>query len=188
MPKEGKIFVISAPSGAGKSTICNRVLKELENISFSVSMTTRKPRSGEIDGVHYKFADVETFQKTIKENGFLEWAQVHNNYYGTPLSLVEEKTSKGIDIILDIDVQGGMLVKERAPHAILIFIAPPSMEELEKRLRGRGTDAAEVIDVRLKNAANEMSYKDKYDRQVINDNLETAISDLKKIILEYREK
>ncbi len=188
MLKEGKIFVISAPSGAGKSTICNRVLKEIDKISFSVSMTTRKPRTGEVDGVDYKFVDVDTFKKTIEANGFLEWAQVHNNYYGTPLSLVEEKTKQGIDIILDIDVQGGMQVKNRAPHSILIFIAPPSMEELERRLRGRGTDSTEVIDVRLKNAENEMSYKEKYEHIIINNALEKAINDLKQLIQTFREK
>ncbi|HON56184.1 MAG TPA: guanylate kinase, partial [bacterium] len=123
----GKVFVISAPSGAGKSTICKRVLSELDNIAFSVSMTTRKPRPGETDGVEYKFIDEQTFKKLISEGEFLEWAKVHNNFYGTPLSLVREKINQGQDIILDIDVQGGMQVKERLPESILVFIAPPSM-------------------------------------------------------------
>ncbi|HPG31318.1 MAG TPA: guanylate kinase [bacterium] len=187
MGLKGNLLVISAPSGAGKSTICKRVLAELENISFSVSMTTRKPRTGEIDGADYKFTDVDTFKKTIEENGFLEWAQVHNNYYGTPISLVKEKTDSGTDIILDIDVQGGMQVKKRAPESILIFIAPPSMEELERRLKGRQTDTEEVINLRLKNARSEMEYKDKYDYLIVNDNLEKAVEDLKKIILAARK-
>ncbi|MBP7653655.1 guanylate kinase [Candidatus Dependentiae bacterium] len=184
---KGNLFVISAPSGAGKSTICKKVLADLEKISFSVSMTTRKPRQGEVDGVDYKFVEVDEFKKTIEKNGFLEWAQVHNNYYGTPISLVREKTDNGIDIILDIDVQGGMQVKERAPESILIFIAPPSMEELERRLKGRQTDSEEVINVRLKNAYKEMEYKDKYDFLIINDNLEQAVEELKNIIIGSRK-
>jgi len=185
--KKGNIFVVSAPSGAGKSTICNRVLKELDNISFSVSMTTRQPRKGEKDGVDYKFISIEEFKKLIEKNEFLEYAQVHNNFYGTPISLVREKTEQGIDIILDIDVQGGMQVKKRIPECILIFIAPPSMTELEHRLRSRGTDSSEVIEVRLKNAAKELEYKDKYQYVIINDNLEQSVADFKKIILEHRK-
>jgi guanylate kinase len=186
MDKKGKIFVISAPSGAGKSTIIKRILKDLKNLKFSVSMTTRSPRPGEIDGVDYRFVNKDYFKKLIDNNELLEWAEVHNNYYGTPKKPVIEFAEQGYDVLLDIDVQGAMQVKPKLQESILIFIVPPSLEELEKRLRGRKTDNDEVIRIRLKNAEKELQYKHKYNHIIVNDELENAVSELKKVILSYK--
>jgi len=185
--KKGRLFVVSGPSGAGKSTVTKLVRKELD-IPLAISATTRKPRVGEINKVDYYFFNQEEFEKKIEENGFLEYANVHGNYYGTLKSEVEEKLEFGENVILEIDVQGGEQIKERFPEACLVFFKAPNEIELESRLRGRNTDSEDVIQIRLKNALKELEYEKKYDIVIINNTVEQAILDLKKVILEDGKK
>ena len=149
MNNKGTLFVITGPSGAGKGTVLKQVMQSLDQLYFSVSATTRAPREGEVDGVHYHFLTKERFEELIANDRFLEYARYAENYYGTPLDPVEEHLEQGHDVILEIELQGALQVKKRLPKAVLVFIAPPSFEELESRLRGRGTEAEEVILKRL---------------------------------------
>ncbi len=181
--KNGILVVISGPSGAGKGTIVGRILKELDNIGFSTSMTTRNPREGEVDGQDYFFVTEEEFKKAIEEDAFVEYANVHGNYYGTPKSEVASRLGRGMNVLLDIDVQGAMNVKKQMPEGVFIFISPPSMEELRARLEGRGKDSTEDIERRLKNAEGEMKLIDEYDYHVVNDDLDTAVKKVKEIII-----
>ena len=174
----GSLYVISGPSGAGKGTLVNRVLENCPDIVLSISATTRAPREGEVDGVHYHFMSVDEFEDTIEKDGFIEWAQVHSNYYGTPLAPIEEHLAAGDTVILEIDVQGAFQVLEKLPQAKLVFIVPPSIEELERRLRGRGTETEEVIAQRLANATGEMDASKEYDYVIVNDDLERATKEL----------
>ena len=180
--RRGNLIVISAPSGAGKTTIVKRILKEDEYVSFSISYTTRKMRDGEVDGKDYFFVDEETFKNMIDEDEFLEWAKVYGNYYGTSKTFVNKILEGGKDVLLDIDVQGARQVKEKDKDATLIFIIPPSFRELERRLRGRGTDSREVIEKRLKIAKSEIMEYKIYDFLVINDMLDEAVLNVRKII------
>ena len=179
--KQGKLYVISGPSGTGKGTICHELLKDMYN-DFSVSMTTRAPREGEVEGKHYFFVSKEEFQENIDKGNFLEYANVYGNMYGTPKDAVLKRLERGHNIILDIDVQGGLQVKSSMPEAILIFILPPSMEELRKRLVGRQTDEASVIEKRLGKALGEIRLIGEYDYYIVNDDLETAIKQAKGIL------
>ena len=182
--KVGKIIVIVAPSGTGKSTIMSFIHKSFPEIQESISCTTRSPREGEIDGKHYFFLDVQNFKEKIKGNEFLEWAQVHSNYYGTTKTFVDEQISKGIDLIFDIDVQGADSFKDHFQgKENIIFIEPPSVDSLKERLTGRGTDSAEIINERLSNAVKELDKKNDYDFLMVNDDLAQAEVDIKKIIL-----
>ncbi|MCK5145461.1 guanylate kinase [bacterium] len=176
------LFVISAPSGGGKSTIINSLLREYPELCYSISLTTRPPRGDEQHGREYYFTDTESFQKKIEEGAFLEWALVHGCYYGTLRESIFLELKKGRSIILDIDVQGGLQIKEKMPEAVLIFIKPPSLEVLEKRLRSRKTDSNEVIKMRLKNAIKEIAVADKYNFCIINDLLDVAVLKIKQII------
>ena len=178
----GKLFILSGPSGAGKGTICKRLLEETE-LEFSISMTTRAPREGEIHGQHYYFVDEEEFVRRIEADGFLEHAQVYGRRYGTPKEPVIEKLEKGIDVILEIDIQGALKVKENYPDGVFIFILPPSMAELRKRLTGRGTETAEAIEMRLGETLKELSFIEKYDYCVVNGELEEAVARVKSIVI-----
>lgn len=177
----GKLYVVSGPSGAGKSTVCKEVRKIL-GINLSISATSRNPREGEKNGVEYYFLTVKEFEEKIKNNEFLEYAKVHGNYYGTLKSEVEKRLQNGEKIILEIDVQGGIQIKEKFPDAQLIFFKTPTEEDLEKRLRGRQTDSEETIALRLKNSLKELEYEGKYEFVVINEEIEQACRDLIDII------
>lgn len=178
----GKLFIISGPSGAGKGTICKRLIEETK-VEISVSMTTRKPRPGEVDGLSYYFTDKDDFQDAISKGGFLEYAEVYGNYYGTPKERVVEKLSRGIDVVLEIDIQGALKVKEAYPEGIFIFILPPSMTELRKRITGRGSETEEAINLRLSQTLKEISYIDKYDYCVVNGDLEEAVARVSAIVV-----
>lgn len=178
----GKLFIISGPSGAGKGTICKRLIDETK-VEISVSMTTRQPRAGEVDGKSYYFTTKEEFLKNVEADGFLEWAEVYGNYYGTPKAKVDEKLAAGIDVVLEIDIQGALNVKEAYPEGIFIFILPPSMAELRKRITGRGSETEESLKLRLSQTLKEVSYIDKYDYCVVNGELEEAVTRVKSIVI-----
>ena len=180
--KKGRLFIISAPSGTGKSTVVNHLLENIPGLIYSISYTTRPPRAGEQDGVNYRFVDKMTFQKLMGDGFFAEWADVHGALYGTPRMELEDAVAAGKNVVLDIDVHGGMALKKRYPDAVTIFLAPPSFEELKKRLAGRRTDSEAVVAKRLENAKKEMEYKDKYDFCVINDKLGRACSEIASLI------
>ena len=184
----GKLFVLSGPSGAGKVTICKKLLEETEKLELSVSMTTRSPRPGEVEGISYFFTEKEKFEEHIRCGNLLEHAQVYGNYYGTPKAPVLEKLAAGIDVILEIDMQGALKVKESYPDGVFIFILPPSMSELRKRLTGRGTETAEAIELRLGETLKELSYIEKYDYCVVNGVLEEAVARVKAIVVAEHSK
>ena len=177
----GKLFILSGPSGAGKGTIC-KALRAETDLELSVSMTTRNPRAGETDGESYYFVSKDEFLRKIEASGFLEYAEVYGNFYGTPKQPVIDKLSAGTDVILEIDMQGALKVKENYPDGVFIFILPPSMSELRKRLTGRGTETAEAIEMRLGETLKELSYIDKYDYCVVNGQLEEAVARVKAIV------
>lgn len=171
----GTLIIVSAPSGTGKTTVLKRVMEEVENLSFSVSHTTRPPRKEEQEGRDYFFVDRDTFQEMIRDGAFLEWASVHGNYYGTAMAPLLEKQDWGYDIVLDIDVQGAAIIREqRKLPALHIFIAPPNIADLEKRLRGRATEDEQTIRTRLQNGAEELKQSNLYDYVVVNDTVEHA--------------
>lgn len=182
----GELFIVSAPSGAGKTTILKRVLQDLDNLMFSVSHTTRPPRPGEVDGVDYHFVDYEVFHSLVRENAFLEWTTVHNHYYGTSRKVVEDALAQGIDVILDIDVQGARALRKNYEKGVYVFIVPPGLDELERRLMRRGTETGEAIEIRLRNAREEIRALDEYDYIIVNDILDQATRSLEAVILSQR--
>lgn len=182
MSKKGKLFIVSGPSGSGKSTVLGEVFKRRDRLYFSVSATTRGPRPGERDGVEYYFIDQSRFDEMVENDEFLEHARYAKCSYGTPRKPVEEKLNAGIDVILDIEVQGAGQVKARMPEAVSVFIAPPSLEELERRLRSRGTETEERIALRLETAKSELREAEKYDHVVVNDDYVRAAGELLDII------
>lgn len=178
----GNLFVISGPSGAGKGTLLSKVIERIPDAWVSVSATTRNPRPGEEEGVHYYFLDKDHFLELVNHDDFLEWAKVHDNYYGTLKESVLEHMKAGEQVILEIDVQGALQVRNVIPEAHLVFIEPPSLEELERRLRSRGTESDDVISSRMKTAEVELAQKMEYDIQVVNDDLEQAVNELTAVI------
>ena len=182
--KRGTLLVLSGPSGTGKGTVCGVVRDHLgDAVRYSISATTRKPRTGEEHGREYFFFSKEEFEALRDQNGFLEWAQVYDNYYDTPRAFVEEVLASGKDCILEIDPQGALQVREATDEAVLVFIAPPSLEELRNRLTGRGTESAQEVEKRLSCAESELGYRDKYDYIIINDDVETAAAKMEAILL-----
>ncbi|MBQ2014382.1 MAG: guanylate kinase [Peptococcaceae bacterium] len=182
--KRGTLVVLSGPSGTGKGTVCGVVRNHLgDAVRYSISATTRKPRTGEEHGREYFFFSKEEFEALRDQNGFLEWAQVYDNYYGTPRAFVEEVLASGKDCILEIDPQGALQVRKATDEAVLVFIAPPSLEELRNRLTGRGTESAEEVEKRLSCAESELAYRDKYDYIIVNDDVETAAAKMEAILL-----
>lgn len=183
MFNKGLLIVVSGPSGAGKGTICSAYLERNPHAVLSVSVTTRKPRVGEKEGVNYFFRDKETFLKMVENGEFLEYAEVYGNYYGTPKKFVEEKLADGRDVILEIDIQGALQIKERFPEAVFVFIIPPSMEELKRRIVKRGTEDAETIYRRFQSAYEELNYISRYNYVIINDTVDSAVAKLEAIVL-----
>jgi guanylate kinase len=183
----GLLLILSAPSGAGKTTLAHRLLKELPGAIFSISITTRRPRGKEQDGVDYHFVDVATFQEKIDRGEFVEWAEVHGHFYGSPQSVVEEARARRGVAIFDIDVQGGQAIKRKHPDAVLVFVLPPSMEELERRLRDRKTDADETIRRRMLAARSEIERGiASYDYIIVNDDIERAYQELRSVVVAER--
>lgn len=182
MNKQGTLLVISGPSGAGKGTLIQTLLHH-PDVMLSVSATTRAPRPGESEGVHYFYVSPKKFEQMIAENAFLEYAHVFGTtYYGTPRAFVEKKLLEGIDVILDIDVQGAMNIKKAMPSAVLVFILPPSYQVLRQRLTDRGTETQEQIERRLQTAQNEIQYIDQYDYCILNDTVQTAAQQLENVL------
>jgi guanylate kinase len=183
MVKQGLLIVISGPSGAGKGTLSKILLEKMPKIHYSISATTRNIREGEIEGKNYYYITKEKFKEMINQDEFLEWAKVYDNYYGTPKRKIEEKLNKGLDVLLEIDIQGALQIKEKFPKGVFIFIIPPSIDELKKRIVERGTDSLEVIDKRMRNVQNELNFISEYDYLVVNDVIEKAYEKLKSIII-----
>ena len=182
MTKKGLLLVVSGPSGVGKGTICKEYLGKYDDCALSVSATTRSPRDGEVDGVSYFFLSHDEFRKKIDEGGFLEHAVFCDNYYGTPKDAVMEKLEEGKNVILEIEVQGALQVRSHYPEAVFVFVIPPSVEILEERLRGRGTETDEVIKQRLERAKAEFKYIDKYNYILVNDTVSEAVCRLHSIV------
>ena len=181
MEKCGRLFVVAGSSGVGKGTILKRFFEKNPQVKFSVSCTTRSPRPGEVGGVNYFFVTKEEFEVAINNDEFLEWAQFSGNYYGTKSSFVKETLAKGEDLVLEIETQGALQVMKKFPNAQYIFILPPSLEDLEIRLRGRGTESEEAIQKRLSAVKSELEISKKFTHCIINDNIDVAVSELQKI-------
>ncbi|MEW6080174.1 MAG: guanylate kinase [Thermodesulfobacteriota bacterium] len=184
--RRGRLFIVSAPSAAGKTTLCAGLLERLPDMVRSVSYTTRAPRPGEQNGVDYYFIDEKQFRAGIDTNRWVEWARVHGNYYGTAADAIEEKLSAGIDMVLNIDVQGADQIHARYPDSVRIFILPPSLEELRRRLETRGGDDPAAMDVRMAAAQQEMARRHDFDHVIVNDDLDTAIDQLIAVVAGYR--
>lgn len=182
MNTKGHLVIISGFSGAGKGTMVQKLIKEYDNFALSVSMTTRSPRVGEVDGVHYHFVSDAEFEKRIAENGMIEYAGYCSHYYGTPRAFVEEQMDQGKDVILEIEIQGAMKVRAQYPDALLLFVMPPSAKTLKDRLVGRGTETKEVIMQRLKRALEESEGIEQYDYIVVNDDLDEAVKKVNTIV------
>ena len=188
MKREGLILILSAPSGAGKTSLCRELFKTFPDMKESVSYTTRAPRQGEVDGDAYHFVTHDVFERMVEEDAFAEWAEVHGNKYGTSLRTLEEARKNGVDLVLDIDCQGACKLKEQFEGGVYVFIMPPSMEELRRRLEHRSSDAQEVIERRIARAADEIKESRWYDYIIFNDNFEVACQELAAIVIAQRRK
>ena len=187
MKRKGILFIVSAPSGSGKTTLCNKLVDSLKGLNRSISMTTRPPRPGERDGIDYIFIEKEEFLKRKKKNEFLEWAKVFDEYYGTPKKYIKHLVTKGQDVVLNIDVQGTMKIRRaKSVNSVCIFVLPPSMSELQERLRDRSTDTKKEIAKRIRIAKKEVSYLPRYDYVVINNVLDSALENLRSIVIAER--
>ncbi len=180
--ERGLLLVLSGPSGVGKGTVCSALRKKMEKLVYSVSATTRQPRTGEVEGVNYFFKSKEQFQEMIATNKLLEWAEYAGNFYGTPLQFVEDTLADGRDVILEIEVQGAMQVKKQFPQGVFLFLMPPSLEELRNRIVNRGTEDDETIRRRMKLAGDEIKLLEEYDYAVVNDQVEVACEKIQSII------
>ena len=182
MPILGNLTVLTGPSGVGKGTIVKKILDNHSNVWLSISATTRQPRPGEIDGKHYLFLEKKNFQKMIDEHGFLEWASFSNNFYGTPKKIIKEKIKEGTNVLLEIELQGARQIRKSFPEALQIFIEPPSLFELEKRIRGRGTESEDAIKDRLEIANKELMAKHEFDAVVINDDIYKTYREVERLM------
>ena len=181
--KKGLLIVVSGPSGTGKGTVCGELLDSMPELAYSISATTRAPRAGEVDGKNYYFLTKERFEELISEGGFLEYANVYGNYYGSPLGKIQERLAEGNDILLEIDTQGALEVMKKCPDGLFIFLLPPSLGELERRIRGRGSETEESLKKRLGNAKAEIAIGEKYKYVVVNDTVKKAVARIKSIIV-----
>lgn len=188
MKREGLILILSAPSGAGKTSLCRELFKTFPDMKESVSYTTRAPRQGEVEGEAYHFVSHELFERMVTEDAFAEWAEVHGNKYGTALRTLEEARKNGVDLVLDIDCQGALRLKEQFEGGVYVFIMPPSMEELRRRLEHRSSDAQEVIERRIARAADEIREARWYDYIIFNDDFAVACRELAAIVIAHRRK
>lgn len=186
--RKGLLLVVSGPSGAGKGTICKSILEKNDHIKLSISATTRKPRTGEVHGVNYFFIEKEEFKTMIEQGEFLEYAQIYDNFYGTPKAAIMETLEKGQDVILEIEMQGARQVKEVYPEGIFVFVLPPSLKELKNRIVGRGTETAEEIEKRFSCAFEEIKQIDDYDYFIVNQDVEKSVKELESIISSEKNK
>ncbi len=185
--RSGNLFIISAPSGAGKTTLCKALLDRFPDVRYSVSTTTRPPRKGETHGRDYFFTDKETFEKKLRQGLWAEWAEVHGNYYGTSDEFLSQCLENGRDVLLDIDVQGARQILKRYPDSVAVFIMPPSVETLRKRLESRATDSKEVVERRLRDAVGEIAQRNIYQHVIVNDRLDEAADRLIELVSKYRD-
>lgn len=184
--RTGRLFILSGPSGAGKTTLCRLLRDQIGDLNYSVSFTTRPPRSGETEGVDYHFVSPEQFEQGIAEGRWAEWAKVHGNYYGTSADFIRAMTGAGKDVLMDIDVQGADQIRQRLPDSVTIFIMPPSERSLQERLDLRAQDSAATIAVRMANARAEMAASEGYDHVIVNDRLDDALAALGELVCRYR--
>lgn len=184
--QKGLLVVISGASGTGKGTVCKKLMRELPTLFYSISATTRQPRTGETDGVEYYFITVDEFKKWIAEEKFLEYAEVYGNFYGTPIHKIEERLNRGEDVLLEIDIQGALNVMKKRPDGVYIFLLPPSLEELKNRIQGRGSESPETFERRFQAAANEIETGKKYQYAVVNDTVDAAVEKIKAILTAER--
>jgi len=187
MKNKGQLVIWSGPSGSGKGTVLNEALAKYDNLRVSVSATTRKPREGDINGVHYHFITKDEFEKRIEDGAFLEYAQYVGNYYGTLEKVVDDMLDDGYDVVLEIEVVGAMKVKKKRPDCLMLFVAPPSMEELRRRLSGRGTESEEEVNKRINEAQRELECSKDYDYVIVNDTVEHAAAEMIRIIKEHKK-
>ena len=184
--RKGLLIVVSGASGTGKGTVCKKILDDMPQVAYSISATTRAPRPGEVDGKEYYFISRDEFKAWIADGKFLEFADVYGNFYGTPLNKIEERLNRGEDILLEIDVQGALNVKKKCPDGIYIFLLPPSLEELKRRIEGRGTETPESLQRRLANAVAEIKIGRDYNYVVVNDSVDNAVAQIKAILVAER--